>query len=150
VELVGLLNTALGALIALGASAFVERRRWLREREQRARDDRRAAYIGFLDATAAASETLVSIARGHDRDDVASARAGTVLRDSNVLSRRLELSLIADDAVVEEAARMVEVLRVYRDVVAQGLVFDTEEVQRARTAVLEQRVGLTQLMRESL
>ncbi|MCL7428973.1 hypothetical protein [Streptomyces sp. YS415] len=149
-ELVGLLNTALGALIALGASTLVERRRWLQESRQRARDDRRAVYLGFLEATAAASETLVSIARGHDADDTACARAGTVLRDSSVLSRRLELSLIGDDAIVEEAGRMVVLLRAYRDVVVQGLTFDTEEVQRTRAAVHQQRDRLTRLMRETL
>jgi hypothetical protein len=130
----GLLNTALGALIALGASAFVERRRWLRESEHRAKSDRRAAYIAILDATAAASETLLNIARGHDNDETSSARAGTVLRDSSVLSRRLELTLLADERVLEEVGRVVGLLRTYRDVVAQGLAFEPGLALRRRSS----------------
>ncbi|MFF3847809.1 hypothetical protein [Streptomyces sp. NPDC002328] len=149
-EFVGLVSTVVGALIALVATAGVERRRWQRESEQRTRDELRAAYIGFLSATAAASETLVNVARGHDRDDSASARVGNVLRDNHVLTRRLELTLIADDTVVEEAGRMVTRLRAYREVVERGVPFDTEEFQRARTAVHDQRDLLTRLMRDSL
>lgn len=140
----------MGALIALAASALAERRRWLRESEQRTRDDRRAAYVAFLNATAEASEILINIARGHDRDDTALARAGTVLRDSNVLPRRLELSLVADDQIVEQATLTVALLRTYRDTVARGLTFDTEEFQGARTAFNDQRDRLTQRMRGTL
>lgn len=140
----------MGALIALAASALAERRRWLRESEQRTRDDRRAAYVAFLNATAEASEILINIARGHDRDETALARAGTVLRDSNVLPRRLELSLVADDQVVEQATLTVTLLRTYRDTVARGLTFDTEEFQGARTAFNDQRDRLTQRMRGTL
>ncbi|MEU3792258.1 hypothetical protein [Streptomyces fructofermentans] len=149
-ELTGFINTALGAVIALGASAFVEWRRWRRERDQRTRDDRRAAYISFLNATAAASETLINIARGHDSDETAFARAGTVLRDSNVLSKRLELALAADDTVLAEVTRMVVLLRVYRDVVAKGVTYEADEFQEARVAFNEQRDRLTQLMRKTL
>jgi hypothetical protein len=140
----------MGALIALAASALAERRRWARESEQRTRDDRRAAYVAFLNATAEASEILINIARGHDRDDTALSRAGTVLRDSGVLPRRLELSLVADDHVVRQTTLTVTLLRTYRDTVAQGLVFETEEFQRARTAFNEQRDRLTQHMRGTL
>lgn len=140
----------MGALIALAASALAERRRWLRESEQRTRDDRRAAYVAFLNATAEASEILINIARGHDRDETSLARAGTVLRDSNVLPRRLELSLVADDQVVEQATLTVALLRTYRDTVARGLTFDTEEFQGVRTAFNEQRDRLTQRMRGTL
>jgi hypothetical protein len=150
VEWTGLVNTTMGALIALGASAFAERRRWARESEQRTKDDRRAAYIAFLNATAEASETLVNIARGHDRDETAQARAGTVLRDSSVLSRRLELSLYAEDGVLEEVSRTVASLRAYRDAVCGGLSYDADEFQRARAAFNEQRDRLTQLMRRTL
>lgn len=150
VEWTGIFNTALGALIALTASAFFERRRWLRESAQRAREDRRSAYVAFLAATAAASETLINIARGHDNDMTASARAGTVLRDSSVLSRRLELTLVADDSVLDEVTRMIALLRTYRDVVAQGLLIENEQVQQARAAFNEQRDRLARMMRESL
>ncbi|WP_406376074.1 hypothetical protein OG788_41485 [Streptomyces sp. NBC_00647] len=149
-EWTSLLSTTMGALIALAASALAERRRWLRESEQRTRDDRRAAYVAFLNATAEASEILINIARGHDRDETALARAGTVLRDSNVLPRRLELSLVADDQVVEQATLTVTLLRTYRDTVARGLTFDTEEFQGARTAFNDQRDRLTQRMRGTL
>ncbi|MET9889092.1 hypothetical protein ABZZ47_02560 [Streptomyces sp. NPDC006465] len=149
-EWTSLLSTTMGALIALAASALAERRRWLRESEQRTRDDRRAAYVAFLNATAEASEILINIARGHDRDDTALARAGTVLRDSNVLPRRLELSLVADDQIVEQATLTVALLRTYRDTVARGLTFDTEEFQGARTAFNDQRDRLTQRMRGTL
>ncbi|MET9899616.1 hypothetical protein [Streptomyces sp. NPDC006446] len=149
-EWTSLLSTTMGALIALAASALAERRRWLRESEQRTRDDRRAAYVAFLNATAEASEILINIARGHDRDETALARAGTVLRDSNVLPRRLELSLVADDQVVEQATLTVALLRTYRDTVARGLTFDTEEFQGVRTAFNEQRDRLTQRMRGTL
>ncbi|MFD9460812.1 hypothetical protein [Streptomyces sp. NPDC060027] len=149
-EWTSLLSTTMGALIALAASALAERRRWLRESEQRTRDDRRAAYVAFLNATAEASEILINIARGHDRDETALARAGTVLRDSNVLPRRLELSLVADDQVVEQATLTVALLRTYRDTVARGLTFDTEEFQGVRNAFNEQRDRLTQRMRGTL
>ncbi|MCX5008237.1 hypothetical protein OHB05_37325 [Streptomyces sp. NBC_00638] len=149
-EWTSLLSTTMGALIALAASALAERRRWLRESEQRTRDDRRAAYVAFLNATAEASEILINIARGHDRDETSLARAGTVLRDSNVLPRRLELSLVADDQVVEQATLTVALLRTYRDTVARGLTFDTEEFQGVRTAFNEQRDRLTQRMRGTL
>ncbi|MFD7712968.1 hypothetical protein [Streptomyces sp. NPDC059786] len=151
-EWTGLLNTALGALIALGASAFVEHRRWSRESTQRANDDRRAVYVAFLDATATASETLINIARAHgdgDGEDV-SVRAWTVLRDSSVLSRRLELALVADDRVLAEVGKLVAMLRAYRDVVSEGRYFDTGEFQHARTAFNEQRDRLMRVMRESL
>lgn len=140
----------MGALIALAASALAERRRWLRESEQRTRADRRAAYVAFLNATADASEILINIARGHDRDETALSRAGTVLRDSNTLARRLELSLVADDHVVEQAVLTVTLLRAYRDAVTQGLAFEAEEFQRARAAFNEQRDRLTQQMRGTL
>ncbi|MEU8793157.1 hypothetical protein [Streptomyces sp. NPDC048643] len=149
-EWTSLLSTTMGALIALAASALAERRRWLRESEQRTRDDRRASYVAFLNATAEASEILVNIARGHDRDEMALARAATVLRDSNVLPRRLELSLVAEDHVVRQATHTVALLRTYRDTVAQGLPFDAEELQRARVAFNEQRDRLTQHMRGTL
>ncbi|MFD7680532.1 hypothetical protein [Streptomyces sp. NPDC060187] len=149
-EWTSLLSTTMGALIALAASALAERRRWLRESEQRSRDDRRAAYVAFLNAIAAASEILVSIARGHDQDERALARAGTVLRDSNVLPRRLELSLLADDHIVQHAARSVALLRTYRDTVVRGLTYDTEEFQLALRAFDEQRDRLTQHMRGTL
>ncbi|MER5474449.1 hypothetical protein [Streptomyces sp. NPDC002685] len=149
-EWTSLLSTTMGALIALAASALAERRRWLREIEQRTRDDRRAAYVAFLNATAEASEILINIARGHDRDETALSRAGTVLRDSNTLSRRLELSLVAEDHVVEQAALTITLLRAYRDAVAQGLTFETEEFQSARAAFNEQRDRLTQHMRGTL
>lgn len=140
----------MGALIALAASALAERRRWLRESAQRTRDDRRAAYVAFLNATAEASEILINIARGHDRDETSLARAGTVLRDSNTLSRRLELSLVAEDHIVQQAALTIALLRTYRDTVARGLTFDTEEFQGVRTAFNEQRDRLTQHMRGTL
>ncbi|WP_371667514.1 hypothetical protein OG985_07720 [Streptomyces sp. NBC_00289] len=149
-EWTGLVNTTMGALIALAASAFAERRRWARESEQRTKDDRRAAYIAFLNATAEASEILINIARGHDRDETALARAGTVLRDSSVLSRRLELALFAEDDVREEVNRTVGALRTYRDLVSQGLAYEADEFQRARTTFNEQRDRLTQLMRRTL
>ncbi|WRZ88530.1 hypothetical protein OHB54_05335 [Streptomyces sp. NBC_01007] len=149
-EWTNLLSTTMGALIALAASALAERRRWLRESEQRTRADRRAAYVAFLNATADASEILINIARGHDRDETALSRAGTVLRDSNTLARRLELSLVADDHVVEQAVLTVTLLRAYRDAVTQGLAFEAEEFQRARAAFNEQRDRLTQQMRGTL
>ncbi|MGW3668248.1 hypothetical protein [Streptomyces sp. NPDC005141] len=149
-EWTSLLSTTMGALIALAASALAERRRWLRESAQRTRDDRRAAYVAFLNATAEASEILINIARGHDRDETSLARAGTVLRDSNTLSRRLELSLVAEDHIVQQAALTIALLRTYRDTVARGLTFDTEEFQGVRTAFNEQRDRLTQHMRGTL
>ncbi|MFI0960445.1 hypothetical protein ACH4S8_03325 [Streptomyces sp. NPDC021080] len=149
-EWTSLLSTTLGAFIALAASALADRRRWLREREQRSRDERRAVYVAFLNATAEASEILIGIARGHDHDDRALARAGTVLRDSNTLARRLELSLVADDHVVRQAVLTVTLLRAYRDAVTQGLTPETDELQRARAAFNEQRDRLTQQMRGTL
>ncbi|MFF3611518.1 hypothetical protein [Streptomyces sp. NPDC002580] len=149
-EWTSLLSTTAGALIALVASTSTERRRWKRELGQRTRDDRRAAYVAFLNATADASEILISIARGHDRDDTALSRAGTVLRDSGVLPRRLELSLVADDHVVRQATLTVTTLRAYRDTVTRGLTSESEELQHARTAFNEQRDRLTQQMRGTL
>ncbi|MFD9004547.1 hypothetical protein ACFV0T_26900 [Streptomyces sp. NPDC059582] len=144
-----LFNTPLGALIAWTASAFFERRRRLRGSMQRAREDRRSAYPAFLVATAA-GETSMDVARGHDNDATASARSGTVLRDSSVLFRRREPSLVADESVLDEVTRTVALLRTYRDVVAQGLLFEAEEVQQARAAFDERRDRLTRVMRESL
>ncbi|MFJ3669628.1 hypothetical protein ACIPSE_24545 [Streptomyces sp. NPDC090106] len=149
-EWTGILSTALGAVIALGTSAYVEHRRWSRESAQRAREERRAGYVAFLDATAQASETLVNIARGHDRAEDTTGRAGTVLRDSSVLSRRLELALVAPDDIMAEVTEAVALLRVYRDAVAQGLPYESDEVQAARAAFNDHRSQLTRLMRTSL
>ncbi|MFB7241611.1 hypothetical protein ACFCYX_03945 [Streptomyces populi] len=149
-EWTNFLSTTIGALIALAASWLAERRRWQRDSQVRSREDRRAVYIAFLNATAEASETLFSIARGHDRDEGSLSRAGTVLRDSQTLARRLELALVADDHIVRQAALTVTTLRAYRDAVAQGLALEAEEVQRARDAFNEQRDRLTQQMRGTL
>ncbi|MFG2310489.1 hypothetical protein ACGFS9_17720 [Streptomyces sp. NPDC048566] len=149
-EWTSLLGTSVGALIALTASALTERRRWLRESERRTLDDRRAAYVAFLNAIAEAGETLVGIARGHDADATALARAATVLRDSSVLSRRLELSLVADEQIVRLAERTVVLLRTYRDAVARGAPFASDEVQHARVAFNDQRDALTRHMRGTL
>ncbi|MFJ9865229.1 hypothetical protein [Streptomyces sp. NPDC101165] len=149
-EWISLASTALGALVGLAATFVLDRERWRRESDQRRRDDRRAVYTSFLAATAEASETLINIARGHDTDASASTRAGTVLRDSRVLSRRLELSLIAEPAVMAQANALVDRLRAYRHVVGQGLADDTEAVDRARLAFNEQRDQVIEVMRRTL
>ncbi|GGM10665.1 hypothetical protein GCM10010129_63350 [Streptomyces fumigatiscleroticus] len=149
-EWISLASTALGALIGLTASFALDRQRWRRESDQRGRDDRRAVYTSFLTATAEASEILFNVASGHDTDAAASARAQTVIRDSRVLSRRLELSLVADDAVLREANHLVDRLRAYRQVVGQGLSHDAEAVDQARTEFNEQRDRLIEVMRKTL
>ncbi|MFE1878759.1 hypothetical protein [Streptomyces diastatochromogenes] len=149
-EWIGLASTALGALVGLAATFVLDRERWRRESDQRRRDDRRAVYTSFLAATAEASEILINIARGHDADASASSRAQTVIRDSRVLTRRLELSLIAEQAVMEQANRLVDRLRDYRHVVGQGLAGDTEAVDQARMAYNDQRDQLVEVMRKTL
>ncbi|MGW0766109.1 hypothetical protein [Streptomyces sp. NPDC002676] len=149
-EWINLASTALGALVGLTATFILDRSRWRRESEQRRRDDRRAVYTSFLAATAEASEILINIARGHDSDESAANRAQTVIRDSRVLSRRLELSLVAEPAVMREANCLVDRLRDYRAVVGQGLADDAEAVDEARVAYNEQRDQLVETMRKTL
>ncbi|WP_225832400.1 hypothetical protein [Streptomyces sp. NK08204] len=149
-EWISLASTALGALVGLGATFVLDQARWRRESEQRRRDDRRAVYTSFLAATAEASEILFNIAHGHDTDASATSRAQTVIRDSAVLSRRLELSLVAAPAVMREANRLVDRLRDYRRAVGQGPAEDTQAVDQARVAYNEQRDRLVEVMRGTL
>lgn len=143
-------STALGALIGLGSSFLVDRQRWRRDRELHKRSDLRSAYAAFLQATAEASEILWNISVGYDSDETAQARARTVLRDSSVLSRQFELSLVASDMMADATSALIKLLIGYRDAVGQGLSHDDEEVRRPRKEFNRERERLIRVMRETL
>ncbi|GAA3834168.1 hypothetical protein GCM10022403_078800 [Streptomyces coacervatus] len=144
------MSTAIGGLIALGSSFLVDRHRSRRDRELHKRSELRSAYAAFLQATTEASEILWNISQGHDNDETARARALTVLRDSSVLARRFELSLVTNDEMTASTSQLIKLLIAYRDAVGRGIPYNDEELSRPRKEFNHERERLIRVMRETL
>jgi hypothetical protein len=139
-----LVSTVLGALIGVGSTLVVDRRRWSRERSKAMYEARRQLYSDFLADLSTTRDAIRAVARGYHPADISRRQAaGDAFGKANLYSRRYQVSITAPEAVVAAATETFRSLRELRNVAAAGHDNDSGE-NRAVKARYE--AGLTKLI----
>ncbi|MEU3520184.1 hypothetical protein ABZ770_33785 [Streptomyces sp. NPDC006654] len=148
-EWVALASTVVGGGIATVSAGFLDQRRWRRDRGEQHLETRRVLYGTYLAALAKARHTCSRMAR--ERDMPADERRRVVWDAFEpCASLRYELAIAAPAAVVTPAEDTYRRLRDIRDIVAEGLLSDSDEYTAGRTRYDEVHLALRQAMRADL
>lgn len=116
-----LLSTALGAVVALGATLLTDRVRWRRERGERQLGAQRDIYVAYLTALHQANQALRMVSLGDHPVEVSrDLAARAAFRDAGLVQTREHVVLTAPEPVVEAADAAFRALRALRDRIAQG------------------------------
>ncbi|QNP72670.1 hypothetical protein IAG44_26745 [Streptomyces roseirectus] len=115
-----LVSAVVGAVIATGAGALLERARWRRERSERSAGVRRVLYGEYLEQLSQARNVFRGLARSPDlprAEREQAARSGFAA----CYGLRYQMSITAPDQVVRASETAFRALRDVRDLAAGGV-----------------------------
>ncbi|MGI5436880.1 hypothetical protein ACQEV4_05265 [Streptomyces shenzhenensis] len=148
-EWVALVSTVVGGGIATVSAGFLDHRRWRRDRGEQHLETRRVLYGSYLAALAKARHTCSLMAR---EQEVPADQRRRAVWDAfePCVSLRYELAIAAPASVVSPAEDTFRRLRDIRDIVADGLLPDSDEYAVGRTRYDEVHLALRRAMRVDL
>lgn len=142
------IGTALGAAAGIGSAVVTERARWSLGRNDRKRQELKAAYIAFLTNMTKAGEQVWQAAR--ERPPGWQDAIMTALRDQDVQSARFSLMLEAPASVREQAEEFFDCFISWRNVAHEGSQRGEEAFDAAWLAYRTSRSALQDVMRPTL
>jgi hypothetical protein len=142
------IGTALGAAAGIGSAVVTERARWSLGRNDRKREELKAAYIAFLTNMTKAGEQVWQAAR--ERQPGWEDAIMTALRDQDVQSARFSLMLEAPTSVREQAEDYFACFLAWRDVAHGGSRRGEAAFDEAWLAYRTSRSALQDVMRPTL
>lgn len=146
---IALLSTVVGAAIATGSAALLDRRRWRRERLDRETQLRRTLYGEYLACLSEARHTCGNVAR---TPDMAPSERRTTARDAfgPCIGLRYQMTITAPPLVVDASENAFRRLRDLRDRVVEGASVDDPPYQEGRRGYDEALAELRARMRDDL
>ncbi|MBM9506047.1 hypothetical protein [Actinacidiphila acididurans] len=134
-DVVPLVSTVVGAIIAIGSTLVADRARW--SRDQRGREDlaQQQLRADFIAAVARSADIVWNIAhQDQPATDDGKRAARQAFREADLYTWRYRVALMSPPEIVAGSEALLDALRRYRDTVSAGRRAGETEYDQAREA----------------